>query len=366
MRLDQALRDHRQVAAPADLPSSECPMLDDRTMRSKARGLDWALHLRTRFNGALRARMAGPGGYYNLGNLLGLVMSVAVQLAAPHGAHGGAALIDYFAGSGGAVALTLATCVFLWSGEVYHRAWARSDAPIPRLNRLGDLLSGVGSIGLGWALFLFGQPLLAVTSGLLSALGKFGSAVHKPGAALPGWPVAWPDPFRSAVLLSRVPAALAAFLSLAAALRQVWAGAPASLVVTPLTLLACYALWARADLLLFAGDAGALESNESSGGRVMCGTTSEGDGSTSAGRLRWQGEGTSIVDDGDRQMGVARYVCVAQPDGFWMVWDNEKDHLASIGDKPLFGLSKLRAEASCGILQRIETGSMTPRTRPYD
>ena len=63
---------------------------------------------------ALRARMKGPGGYYNM------------------------AVIEYFAGSHGTVALTLATLVFFWGGEAYHRAWARPDAPDPALNRVGD------------------------------------------------------------------------------------------------------------------------------------------------------------------------------------------------------------------------------------
>ncbi|MER9937628.1 hypothetical protein [Mesorhizobium sp. M0088] len=111
---------------------------------------------------------------------------------------GHAALLDYFVGSIAALSLTLATLVFFWSGEIYCRAWARKPSPDVSLNRLGDMTSGVGAIGLGIALFLFGEPVLAATSGLLHALGKFGSAFED-GKPLPGWPANWPNPFRSAV-----------------------------------------------------------------------------------------------------------------------------------------------------------------------
>ena len=63
--------------------------------------------------------------------------------------------------------------IFCWSGEAYHRAWTGAKAPDPRLNRLGDHLSGIGALALGMALFLSGEPLLAATSGLLHAAGKF-------------------------------------------------------------------------------------------------------------------------------------------------------------------------------------------------
>lgn len=153
---------------------------------------------------ALRARMKGPGGYYNSGNALGLIVGLAIQIAtAPVGLHEGSsvtmALIEYFAGSHGTVALTLTTLVF-WGGEAYHRAWARPDAPDPALNRLGDFLSGLGAIGLGIALLLLGDPLLAATSGLLHALGKFGSTFHRPGTPISIWPAL--GPIRSAVRCS--------------------------------------------------------------------------------------------------------------------------------------------------------------------
>ena len=74
------------------------------------------------------------------------------------------------------------------------------------------------------------------------ALGKLGSAVH--GPTVPAWPPTWPDPFRSLVLVSRLPA-------LGLAVAAIWAGWPQGQVAEPALLLACTAIWARADLLLF-------------------------------------------------------------------------------------------------------------------
>ncbi|WP_246686003.1 hypothetical protein [Mesorhizobium sp. B2-4-6] len=209
-----------------------------------------------RLASALRARMRGPGGYYNSGNALGLVTGIAVQIAtAPAGSHWGnaitARMIEFFAGTGSAVALTLTTLIFFCGGEAYHRAWARPDAPDVNLNRLGDFLSGIGAVGLGISLLLLGDPLLAATSGLLHAVGKFGSTLHRPGTPVLVWPASWPDPFRGAVLASRLPAMLTTTLALGSALPDAWAGGSFATPVMPLTLLGCYLLWAKADLLLF-------------------------------------------------------------------------------------------------------------------
>lgn len=264
LRLDHALyhldgtpAGRRNASALADVLSFEPSMLDEKPLpklRPKSAIPDWYRVVRalSRFTAAIRSRMVGPGGYYNLGNALGLVTGVTVQIVAvPRGSglSGSAALLDYFAGSIAAMALTLATLVFFYSGEIYCRAWARKPSPDASLNRLGDVLSGVGAIGLGIALFLFGEPVLAATSGLLHALGKFGSAFAA-GRPLPGWQATWPDPFRSAVLASRLPAMVAAAAGIGGALPPVWSGASSPLVAAPLTLLVCYLLWAKADLLL--------------------------------------------------------------------------------------------------------------------
>jgi hypothetical protein len=90
----------------------------------------------------------------------------------------------------------------------------RSFPPDADVNCRGDLLSGVGAILLGVGLLITGHPVLAATAGLLHAIGKFGSAwAERLAAGL--WPPTWPDLWRSLVLASRVPALLAAIMSLA-------------------------------------------------------------------------------------------------------------------------------------------------------
>jgi hypothetical protein len=201
------------------------------------------------------ARMRGPGGYYNFGNAMGLAggVSLAAWNAASSGTGGAAtAAATYFAGNASAVALTVATLIFFWSGEVYHRAWTDPQKPDIHLNRQGDLLSAIGAVALGLSLALFGLPLLAATAGLLHALGKLGSALHPPGTpALPGWPESWPDLFRSVVLFSRVPATLVAALALGADLTGADSRNVIPALLGPGVLLICNLLWAKADLLLF-------------------------------------------------------------------------------------------------------------------
>lgn len=201
----------------------------------------------------ITARLKGPGGYYNMGNLLGLVAGTAVQIihAAGDGPIGLSqsirVTIAQFAGSPSAVALSVAMLIFFWSGEIYYQAWSKGFPPDADLNRRGDLLSGVGAIALGVGLLITGHPMLAATAGLLHAIGKFGSAWGAP-LTVAMWPSTWPDLWRSLVLASRVPALIAAFLSLVTEMVSVGAGIT---VATPLTLILCYLLWIKADLMLF-------------------------------------------------------------------------------------------------------------------
>ncbi len=158
-------------------------------------------------------RMRGPGGYYNVGNFIGIATGVAVQLAqAPVEISTVSAIGNYFAGDLSGIMLTFATIVFMFSGEAYHRAWANGFPPDKSLNRLGDMTSGVGAAALAIGLLMLGQPILAATSGLLHAFGKFGSALYSP--KLPS-AFDWPWIFRAVVIESRVPAMLAAVLELA-------------------------------------------------------------------------------------------------------------------------------------------------------
>ncbi len=193
---------------------------------------------------AMRFRLKGPGGLYNIGNVLGLGAGLGLQIAAGAGQSDTSALITFFAGSRSAVALTTANLVFLWSGEIYFRAWAQGAPPNPALNRSGDILSGYGALILGLGLFLTGQHMLALFSGALHALGKFGSAwLRRPAF----WPEAWPDFYRTAVLASRIPAIGVALIGLGA-----WQTASSlSVLLAWSALLGSYVLWASADLLLF-------------------------------------------------------------------------------------------------------------------
>ena len=196
-------------------------------------------------------RLRGPGGYYNAGNLTGLATGIAVHLTlAPEDLGASVALADYFAGDISGVMLTIATLVFMLSGEAYHRAWSNGFPPDPALNRLGDLTSGIGALALGIGLLMLGQPILAATSGLLHAFGKFGSALHQPNAASL---YDWPWIFRIVVIESRVPAILAALIELARLFPGLAEGAPLMPLVTPAALLVCYLIWTKADILLLKG-----------------------------------------------------------------------------------------------------------------
>jgi hypothetical protein len=191
---------------------------------------------------ALLARLQGPGGLYNTGNLIGLGMGVGLQISATTGDATQAAA-SFLAGSPSAALMTIATLVFMISGEAYHRAWKRGFPPVRHLNVWGDALSGVGALVLGAALWTMGEPLLAATAGLMHACGKFGSALHRPGATPP---VDWSQVFRVMVVASRLPAVVAALAALSHALP----GGETAAIAAPVTLLVCYMVWGAADVSL--------------------------------------------------------------------------------------------------------------------
>jgi cytochrome bd-type quinol oxidase subunit 2 len=209
-------------------------------------GLQFAI-----LNGRLAQRVRGPGGLYNLGNALGLVSGLALHVAATLEvstnaglAHGASAVVDYFAGSTGAFAITIAMLIFFRSGERYYMAWANGSPPDARLNRLGDISSGFGALALGLGLFLLGQPLLAATAGLLHAIGKFGSAL--PAKTLDRLPFS-PGVFRKSVVASRIPAIAVVLIQVEAAMM----GNPSPPLAASACLLVCYLLWLKADVALF-------------------------------------------------------------------------------------------------------------------
>ncbi|MFP8778561.1 hypothetical protein [Hydrogenophaga sp. RWCD_12] len=188
---------------------------------------------------ALRLRMAGPGGLYNLGNAFGLVTGLALYLAAGQGDTD--RWWDYFVGSPAALALTISMVVFYVSGEAYHQAFAGPGAPDLARLRTGDLLSGHGAVMLGVGLLFLGQPLLAATAGALHAIGKYGSVLALPVAR-------WATICRGAVVLSRLPAMAATLLALGRVAGELPFLSVA--VLTPVTMLVCYGLWLVADVML--------------------------------------------------------------------------------------------------------------------
>ena len=197
------------------------------------------------FKDELAQRLSGPGGLYNLGNGLGLLggLSFHVAAAAAVGVTGWSALSDYFVGSLGATAITVAMLIFFWSGEQYHKAWAHGAPPDGRLNRLGDVSSGWGALALGLGLFLMGQPVLAATAGLLHAAGKFGSALpERMQRRMPFGPAV----FRAVVVASRLPALAAVGLQLQSAVHL---GDTQGMAAAGLLVL-CYGLWLKADVAL--------------------------------------------------------------------------------------------------------------------
>lgn len=208
---------------------------------------------------AIADRLSGPGGLYNAGNLLGLSVALATQfLVGATSAAGSVSerLYAFFAGSPSALALTIATAIFLFSGETYHRAWAGRTAPSARLNRIADLLSAGGATALTASLAFSGQMPLALASGILIVGGKLGSAATcDDRSRVPAWPASWSDPFRTAVLAGRAPGLIAAALDLGRHLLDAPSGMALFSLVPSATLIVCYGLWIKADLLLLGSSA---------------------------------------------------------------------------------------------------------------
>lgn len=212
-----------------------------------------------RWPNVIRDRFDGPGGYYNAGNLLGLATALTVEVVAAVTSHANSPqdlIYAYFLGSPSALALTIATGIFLVSGETYHRAWAGRSVPDVNLNRIADLLSVGGASALSASLIFAGQLPLAIASGVMIIGGKLGSAITcDDRTRLRYWPKQWIDPFRGAVLAGRAPGLIAAVLDLVRHLLGDPAGVAMFSVFPYAMLVICYLLWIKADLLLI-GSAG--------------------------------------------------------------------------------------------------------------
>ncbi len=209
-----------------------------------------------RWRAAIVSRLNGPGGLYNFGNGLGFGAGLCVTfLVATESTNSVSKVLSigmrYIAGSPAAVALAIATAIFFWSGEAYHRAWSNGYPPDQKLTGLGDLLSGFGAIGLGAGLYLLSNPFLAATSGLLHAAGKFGSAFGVRGELLLlGRKIDASALCRNIVLTSRFPAIIATI----ADLLSTKAHDDRVFAFNAVAMLACYVIWATADSMLLPQD----------------------------------------------------------------------------------------------------------------
>jgi hypothetical protein len=203
---------------------------------------------------AALTRIKGPGGLYNAGNLLGLSASLAVAAVEAPGGHALAdavtAVWGALAGNPASAALTVATLIFLWSGEHYHRAWLSGFPPDVRMNQAADLSSGFGAVALGLGLALLADPILAVSSGALHAAGKFGSALGPRGdRRMIGHVFSLDDIYRGLVVVSRAPAIAITLWQIGGIVfLDVDAAMDRRLLLV--TMLGSYCLWAAADLLL--------------------------------------------------------------------------------------------------------------------
>lgn len=185
-----------------------------------------------------------PGVLYNFGNVLGFSAGLISAVWLHDTQIGTGTVVDgmirHLAGSH--AALTLATAIFFWGGIIYSRAWANGAPPDAVLNRQGDLWSAAGAVCLAFGLFVLGNPLLAMSAGVLHAVGKLGSAWGG-GARLDsaGRSLRVGDICKDLVLVSRVPAILSAAVGFAGD----WLSA---------SVIVCCLVWARADWLLLSPD----------------------------------------------------------------------------------------------------------------
>jgi hypothetical protein len=194
---------------------------------------------------SLRARMYGPGGLYNVGNACGISTGLAFYLAAATATQSTLEVSAfYFFGTISAAAITLARLLFIVSGELYFHAWKAGFPPTPRLTFLGDFLSGVAALIFSFGLFILGEPVLAMASGIMQALGKFGNALDNDKTNARRQMA-----YRLIVFFSRFPALILCALALTRALPTALEGTwlPAAEAAS---FLVCYLIWLRADWLL--------------------------------------------------------------------------------------------------------------------
>ncbi len=196
---------------------------------------------------AVVGRSKGPGGLYNVGNVIALVGGILIQsLSVGQTSTFGDVIFQYLFGSPAASWLTLAVLIFLISGEVYHRAWSLSGEKALLMVRLGDGLSGVAAVVLTFALVQVGDALLGLIGGIMLIIGKFGTAVLPERPHAPPFSAKATKFLRLLVVASRAPslAALAVTIFVAAT------DGVLSTLAMPVLMVLCYLLWLWADILL--------------------------------------------------------------------------------------------------------------------
>lgn len=201
----------------------------------------------------LLSRSKGPGGLYNVGNLIALLGGfIAFNFASSPDLGIAPVLWAYLFGSFGTSYLTLAIAIFLLSGEAYHRAWQNPSSPVVWLNRLGDLLGGIAAVILTFALASFGETTLAIVSGSILALGKFGTALVPERQDMSKSASVLTSSLRIMVIVSRVPAITSLGYSLVIFMIQ---GGDRIGATMALIMFISYWFWLCADYLLVANSA---------------------------------------------------------------------------------------------------------------
>ena len=195
----------------------------------------------------LSLRTTGPGGLYNVGNVIALVGGISIQwMAVEETVSIGAIIAQYLFGSPEASLLSLAVLIFLVSGEVYHRAWSHRGETALRMVRIGDGLSGVAAVVLTFALVQVGEAWLGLIGGVMLIVGKFGTAFLPERPNSSQFSARTTKLLRLTVVASRGPSLAALLIAILSAFAS---GALKGLAM-PILMVVCYLIWLWADILL--------------------------------------------------------------------------------------------------------------------
>jgi hypothetical protein len=194
------------------------------------------------------ARCSGPGGFYNIGNIVALSAGLAVQITSGTNQQNILASVgQYLFGNPAAGCLTLSMLIFMVGGEAYHRAGQTEGADAVRFNRIGDFLAGIAATVLTVALIGFGETQLALLAGTMLALGKFGTFIVPEGVYGGIGKAGVPKTFRLLVIASRFPSLVALAITVVGFFEGSRHAADGLVAAT---MIGCYLLWLWADCLL--------------------------------------------------------------------------------------------------------------------